>query len=62
MKEETLSFDTETVFKAKAEFPEVVIDTGCTSDLAGKTWWMKFKNGMSAEDRDKVISTEGTKT
>ena len=61
-KEETLFLVTENVLKAGTEFQEVVIDTGCTSDLAGRTWWMKFKNGMSAEDQEKVISTEGIKT
>ena len=61
-KEETLSLVTENVLKAGTELQEVVIDTGCTSDLAGRAWWMKFKNGMSAEDQEKVISTEGIKT
>jgi hypothetical protein len=50
------------VLKAQADCQEVVIDTGCTSDLSGKAWWRKFKAGMSAKDQAKVVSTEGTKT
>ena len=41
-KEETLSLVTENVLKARTEFPEVVIDTGCTGSI--------FKDTEETED------------
>ena len=37
----------------------LLLDTGCTRNVCGQTWWRDFQEGLSVEDRDRVQVEDG---